>query len=127
MERAGAVLSLERPEAIREAERSTLMKVEAFLEPSKFERILETLRALHVPTIIVSQVRIDAGANAPTSVYRGIEYRADFQARLKLELIAPAHQVEDILEALSRSARTRQRFDDDKIIVYSIREAKSIR
>ena len=119
----GATLALERDETFEQPGPRTLMKVEAFVELPKFDRIIETLRTLNVPTIIFSYVRLDVGPNAPTAMYRGAEYRADFEPRIKLELLIAPDQLEEVIAALSRVARTRKREDQDKIIVYSIMEA----
>jgi len=128
MQRAmGAILTLEPPELFEQAGRQTLMKVEAFIEPFKFDRIIETLRALEVPTIVVSDVRVDAGVSGRTVVYRGAEYRVDFQPKTKLELVVPSRRLEEVIEALSEAARTRNRGDDDRIIAYPIEGAISIR
>jgi nitrogen regulatory protein PII len=60
------------------------------------------------------------------AVYRGGEYQVDVP-RVKLEMVVSSHRVDDVIEAISRAARTGIEGDDGTVLVYEIMDAIRIR
>jgi nitrogen regulatory protein P-II 1 len=61
-----------------------------------------------------------------TEVYRGHEYKIDLLPKVKLEMIVPGTRVEQVIEALSKAARS-GKIGDGKIFISSIEDAVRIR
>ena len=61
-----------------------------------------------------------------TEIYRGAEYHVSFLPKVKVEVAVPAEQVEQVVEAIMRSAHT-GKIGDGKIFVMDIERAVRIR
>ncbi len=61
-----------------------------------------------------------------TEVYRGREYSVDLLPKVKLELVVPDDQVDNVVQAITSAARTGT-IGDGKIFISKIDEAIRIR
>jgi nitrogen regulatory protein P-II 1 len=59
-------------------------------------------------------------------VYRGQEYEVDLLPKVKLEMVIPDARLEEVINTLTRSART-GKIGDGKLFVYEVAEAIRIR
>ena len=76
--------------------------------------------------ITVTEVKGFGRQKGHTELYRGAEYVVDFLPKIKLEAAVADSQVEQVIEAISKSANT-GKIGDGKIFVTSIEQVIRIR
>lgn len=103
-----------------------MKKLEIIVQPFKLEEVKESLKALGVDGMTVSEVRGHGRQKGHTEVYRGQEYRVDLIAKTKIEIVIADERLEEVIEAITKSART-GKIGDGKIFVYDVAEAIRIR
>jgi nitrogen regulatory protein P-II 1 len=107
--------------------REALMKkVEAIIKPFKLDEVKESLSAIGIQGITVSEVKGFGRQKGHTELYRGAEYVVDFLPKVKLEIIVRDEQVADVVETIEKAAKT-GRIGDGKIFVLPIDEVVRIR
>lgn len=100
--------------------------VTAVLKPFKLEEVREALTAIGVQGLMVSEVKGYGRQSGHTEIYRGAEYVVNFVPKIRLEVAAPDGEVEKIVDAISRAART-GKIGDGKILVWDIEQAMRVR
>jgi|SRR5678816_1947963 nitrogen regulatory protein P-II 1 len=103
-----------------------MKKVEAIIKPFKLDEVKESLSAIGVQGLTVSEIKGFGRQKGHTELYRGAEYVVDFLPKVKLEIIASDEKVADIISAIEKSAKT-GRIGDGKIFVLPIEEVIRIR
>jgi nitrogen regulatory protein P-II 1 len=103
-----------------------MTKVEAIIQPSKFEAVKEGLSEIGVDGMTVTDVRGHGRQKGHTEVYRGREYTVDLVPKVKIEMVLPDDLVEKAINAILASAKT-GKIGDGKIFVTRIDEAIRIR
>jgi nitrogen regulatory protein P-II 1 len=103
-----------------------MKKVEAIIKPFKLDEVKESLSAIGVQGLTVSEVKGFGRQKGHTELYRGAEYVVDFLPKVKLEIIAADEKVGDIVGAIEKAAKT-GRIGDGKIFVLPIDEVVRIR
>ncbi len=103
-----------------------MKKVEAIIKPFKLDEVKESLSAIGVQGLTVSEVKGFGRQKGHTELYRGAEYVVDFLPKVKLEIIAADEKVGDIVSAIEKAAKT-GRIGDGKIFVLPIDEVIRIR
>jgi nitrogen regulatory protein P-II 1 len=103
-----------------------MKKIEAIIQPDKFDDVREALKRIGFDVLTVSDVRGHGRQREHRAVYRGQEYQADSQPRVKLELVVTADRADEVLRTLAAAART-GRVGDGKIFAYDIGDVIRIR
>ena len=103
-----------------------MKKLEAVIQPFKLEEVKEALKGIGVDGMTVTEVRGHGRQKGHTEIYRGQEYKVDLLAKIKLEIVIPAERLEEVLEVLTKAART-GKIGDGKIFVYDVSDAIRIR
>jgi nitrogen regulatory protein P-II 1 len=103
-----------------------MKKVEAIIQPFKFEDVKDALKGIGVDGMTVSDVRGHGRQKGHKEVYRGQEYEVDLLPKVKLELVVPDERLEDVVNAVAKSSRT-GKIGDGKIFVYDVAQAIRIR
>jgi nitrogen regulatory protein P-II 1 len=103
-----------------------MTKVEAIVQPSKFDAVKDALIAIGVDGMTVSEVRGHGRQKGHTETYHGHEYTVDLLPKIKLEIVIDDGLVEKVIDAITNSAAT-GKIGDGKIFVYKIDEAVRIR
>jgi nitrogen regulatory protein P-II 1 len=103
-----------------------MKKIEAIIKPFKLDEVKESLSSIGVQGITVSEVKGFGRQKGHTEVYRGAEYVVDFLPKVKLEIIVKDDMVTQVVEAISKAAKT-GRIGDGKIFVVSIDDVVRIR
>jgi nitrogen regulatory protein P-II 1 len=103
-----------------------MKKIEAIIQPFKFEDVKEALKAIGVDGMTVTEVRGHGRQKGHKEVYRGQEYQVDLIAKTKVEVVVPDARAEEVISALSAAART-GKLGDGKIFVYEVLDAIRIR
>ena len=103
-----------------------MKKVECIIKPFKLDDVKTALCDLGITGMTVSEVRGFGRQKGHTELYRGAEYQIDFIPKVKLELVIPADQVDEVVAAVQREACT-GRIGDGKIFVMAVEQAIRIR
>jgi len=103
-----------------------MKKIEAIIKPFKLDEVKESLSAVGVQGITVSEVKGAGRQKGHAEFYRGSEYTVEFVPKVKLEVIVRDEQVADVVAAIQTAART-GKIGDGKIFVLPIGEVLRIR
>jgi nitrogen regulatory protein P-II 1 len=103
-----------------------MTKVEAIIQPNRFETVKDALIEIGVDGMTVSEVRGHGRQKGHTESYRGREYETDLMPKVKLELVLDDNLVDTVVDAVIKNANT-GKIGDGKIFVYKIDEAIRIR
>ena len=98
----------------------------AVIKPFKLEEVREALTATGVQGLMVSEVKGYGRQSGHTEIYRGAEYVVNFVPKIKLEIVVPADQVEQVIETISSTART-GKIGDGKIFVVDVEQTVRVR
>lgn len=101
----------------------------AIIKPFKLDEVREALSEIGVSGITVTEVKGFGRQKGHTELYRGAEYKVDFLPKVKLEIAVSTDALNDVIEAISRSAKTDDegKIGDGKIFVSSLEEVVRIR
>ena len=100
--------------------------VMAVIKPFKLDDVRESLTALGVEGLTVTEVKGFGRQKGQTEIYRGAEYSVSFLPKVKIEVVIPDDLENQVVEALQDSANT-GRIGDGKIFVYDVSSAVRIR
>jgi nitrogen regulatory protein P-II 1 len=100
--------------------------VTAFIKPFKLDEVKEALRSVGVNGLTVTEVQGFGRQRGHTEVYRGAEYQVDFVPKVKVEVLADEDQVQVVVDAILKTART-GKIGDGKIFVTSAEQVWRIR
>lgn len=103
-----------------------MKKLEAIIQPFKLEEAKEALKSIGIDGMTVTEVRGHGRQQGHMEVYRGREYQVDLVPKIKLELVIHSERLEEVIQTISRAART-GKIGDGKIFVYDLGEAIRIR
>ncbi len=100
--------------------------VSAVIKPFKLDDVREALSEIGVQGITVTEVKGFGRQKGHTELYRGAEYVVDFLPKVKLEAAVGDEIVEQVIEAISKTANT-GKIGDGKIFVADIEQVVRIR
>jgi nitrogen regulatory protein P-II 1 len=103
-----------------------MKKIEAIIRPFKLDEVKEALTEIGVKGMTITEVKGYGRQKGHTELYRGAEYKVDFLPKIKIEIVAPDHMVDKIVNAIIKSARTGQ-VGDGKIFIYPVEEVIRVR
>jgi nitrogen regulatory protein P-II 1 len=103
-----------------------MTKLEAIVQPNRFEQVKDALIELGVDGMTVSEVRGHGRQKGHTETYRGREYETDLLPKVKLELVLEDKLVDSVIDAIITTAST-GKIGDGKIFIWKIDEAIRIR
>ncbi|GAB2567176.1 hypothetical protein GCM10027066_07650 [Dyella jejuensis] len=100
--------------------------ITAIIKPFTLDDVREALGEAGVQGMTVTEVKGFGRQRGHTELYRGAEYVVDFLPKLKIELAVAEDQVELVIEAITRAART-GKVGDGKIFVSELEQVVRIR
>ena len=100
--------------------------VTAVIKPFKLDEVREALAACGVQGITVTEVKGFGRQKGHTELYRGAEYVVDFLPKIKIEAAISDAMVEQVIEAIEKSAST-GKIGDGKIFVTEVEQVIRIR
>jgi nitrogen regulatory protein P-II 1 len=103
-----------------------MKKIEAIIQPGRFEAVKEALIKLGLEGMTVSEVRGYGRQKGHTEVYRGREYSVDLLPKIKVEVIVGDDIAEKVIETIASSAST-GKIGDGKIFIYQVEDVLRIR
>jgi nitrogen regulatory protein P-II 2 len=98
----------------------------AIIQPYRIDAVREALTEVGVEGLTVSEVRGYGRQRGQKEIYRGAEYSVSYVPKLKLEIAVVAEKAEDVVDAITRSART-GKIGDGKIFVLPLEAVQRIR
>ncbi|MFM9912991.1 MAG: P-II family nitrogen regulator [Methylophilaceae bacterium] len=100
--------------------------VTAIIKPFKLDEVREALSAIGVQGITVTEVKGFGRQKGHTELYRGAEYVVDFLPKVKLEAAITDAMLDQVIEAIEKSANT-GKIGDGKIFVFDLEQVHRIR
>src|ERR1700723_4355971 len=98
-----------------------MTKIEAVIQPSRFESVKEALIEIGVQGMTVFEVRGHGRQKGHTETYRGREYEVDLLPKIKIEMVLPFNLVEGAIQTILRTAKT-GKIGDGKIFISKVEE-----
>jgi nitrogen regulatory protein P-II 1 len=103
-----------------------MKRVEAIIKPFKLDEVKEAHAEVGNQGMTVTEVKGFGRTGGKKEVYRGSAYVVDFVPKVKIEIVVNDDQVNPVIDAIERAAKT-GRIGDGKIFVIPIDEAVRIR
>jgi nitrogen regulatory protein P-II 1 len=100
--------------------------VVAVVKPHKLDEVKESLREIGVQGLTTTEVEGFGRQRGHTEVYRGAEYQVDFVPKIKVEVVVDDDQVQGVVDAITKAART-GKIGDGKIWVAPVESVVRIR
>jgi nitrogen regulatory protein PII len=103
-----------------------MKKIEAIIQPFKFEDVKTALTAAGVEGMTITEVKGFGRQKGHKEIYRGSEYTVDVLPKVKIEVVAGDDKVEVIVATIMETAKT-GKIGDGKVFVLPVDEAYRIR
>ncbi len=103
-----------------------MTKLEAIIQPGRFEAVKEMLTELGIGGMTITDVRGHGRQKGHTETYRGREYTVDLLPKVKLEMVLPDNLVDAAIEAILKAASS-GKIGDGKIFLSKVEETIRIR
>src|SRR5574343_1502844 len=103
-----------------------MKKVEAVIKPFKLDEVREALSEIGINGLTVTEVKGFGRQKGHTELYRGAEYVVDFLPKVKIEAAVRGDQLDQVIEAIEKSAST-GKIGDGKIFVFDLEQTICIR
>ena len=100
--------------------------ITAIIKPFKLEEVRASLDMLGITGMTITEVKGFGRQKGHTELYRGAEYVIDFLPKIKLEIAVSVDQLDDVIDAITKSANT-GKIGDGKIFVSSLDKVIRIR
>ena len=93
--------------------------VTAIIKPFKLEEVRQSLDLIGITGMTITEVKGFGRQKGHTELYRGAEYVIDFLPKIKVEIAVSIEQLEDVIDAITKSAST-GKIGDGKIFVSTL-------
>jgi nitrogen regulatory protein P-II 1 len=100
--------------------------VTAIVKPHRVDDVKEALRDLGLNGLTATDVEGFGRQRGHTEVYRGAEYQVDFVPKVKLEVLVPDGEAQQVVDAIVKAART-GKIGDGKLWVTEAEQVIRIR
>ena len=100
--------------------------VTAIIKPFKLEEVRKSLDLIGITGMTITEVKGFGRQKGHTELYRGAEYVIDFLPKIKVEIAVSIEQLEDVIDAITKSAST-GKIGDGKIFVSTLDQVIRIR
>ncbi len=100
--------------------------ITAIIKPFKLDEVRESLAAVGVNGLTVTEVKGFGRQKGHTELYRGAEYVVDFLPKVKVEAVVDEDVLDHAVDAIVKAART-GKIGDGKIFVQNVEQVIRIR
>lgn len=100
--------------------------VTAIIKPFRLDDVRNALSEVGIQGMTVTEVKGFGRQRGHTELYRGAEYVVDFLPKAKIEIAIADDRLDEILEAITASAKT-GKVGDGKIFVTELEQVIRIR
>lgn len=98
----------------------------AYIKPFKLDAVKDALTEAGVTGMTVADVRGFGRQSGQTEVYRGAEYKVDFVAKTRIEVLVDDAAAAGVVEVIEAAARTGD-IGDGKVAVLGVEDVVRIR
>tara|TARA_B100000579_G_scaffold68356_1_gene51322 strand:+ start:990 stop:1328 length:339 start_codon:yes stop_codon:yes gene_type:complete len=103
-----------------------LKLITAIIKPFKLDEVRQSLDRIGITGMTITEVKGFGRQKGHTELYRGAEYVIDFLPKIKVEIAVSIDQLDDVINAITKSAST-GKIGDGKIFVSSLDQVIRIR
>jgi nitrogen regulatory protein P-II 1 len=103
-----------------------MKKIEAVIRPHLLDAVRNALQEVGVAGMTIGEVQGFGRQKGHTETYRGTEYQIEFIPKIKIEVIVPEDIEDNVVEAITKTART-GKFGDGKIFITGLDDVIRIR
>ena len=89
--------------------------ITAIIKPFKLEEVRESLDKIGITGMTITEVKGFGRQKGHTELYRGAEYVIDFLPKIKVEIAVSIDQLDEAINAITKSASTGKIGDEDFI------------
>ena len=100
--------------------------ITAIIKPFKLEEVRASLDMLGITGMTIIEAKGFGRQKGHTELYRGAEYVIDFLPKIKVEIAVSSDQLDDVINAIIKSANT-GKLGDGKIFISSLDKVIRIR
>jgi nitrogen regulatory protein P-II 1 len=100
--------------------------ITSIIKPFKLDEVRAALAELGVSGMTVTEVKGFGRTGGKKEVYRGSAYVVDFVPKVKVEIIVPSENVQQVVNVITEAART-GKIGDGKIFITPVDEVIRIR
>ena len=100
--------------------------ISAIIKPFKLDDVRAALSEIGVSGMTVTEVKGFGRQRGHTELYRGAEYVVDFLPKVKIEAAIKSDLLEQVIEAIEKSANT-GKIGDGKVFVFDLEQVIRIR
>jgi nitrogen regulatory protein PII len=100
--------------------------VTAVIKPHRLDSVRESLLAIGIQGMTITEVKGFGRQGGKTETYRGAEYTIDFLPKLKVEVVCDTSDADKVIDTIADAARTGQ-IGDGKIWAQSLDRLVRIR
>jgi nitrogen regulatory protein P-II 1 len=100
--------------------------ITAVVKPYKLDEVKTALQAFGVHGLTVAEASGYGRQRGHTEVYRGAEYTVDLVPKVRIELLAEDHDIEDLLNVIAKAAQT-GKIGDGKVWVTPVETVIRVR
>ena len=98
----------------------------AIIKPFKLEEVREALDKIGITGMTITEVKGFGRQKGHTELYRGAEYVIDFLPKIKVEIAVSIDQLDEAINAITKSAST-GKIGDGKIFISALDQVIRIR
>ena len=103
-----------------------MKKIEAIIKPFKLDDVKDSLNALGIQGMTVTEVKGFGRQKGHVELYRGAEYDIAFIPKVKLEIVVADSIVDKVVSTIMEKAKT-GKIGDGKIFITKIEDVIRIR
>ena len=103
-----------------------MTKLEAIIQPARFESVKQALIEMGIEGMTVSEVRGHGRQKGHTETYHGHEYSVDLLPKVKIEIVIDDKLADAVIDAITKNAST-GKIGDGKIFRFKIDDVVRIR
>ena len=100
--------------------------ITAIIKPFKLDEVRKAISDIGVQGVTVTEVRGFGRQRGHTEIYRGAEYVVEFVPKTKLEIAVDDALIDQVIEAIMKSAKT-GKVGDGKIFIFDLTHVVRIR
>ncbi len=100
--------------------------ISAVIKHFKLEDVRKALTEVGIEGMTLTEVKGFGKQKGHMELYRGVEYEVQFLPKIKIEAAVPDEKAEQVIKAITDSARTGE-IGDGKIFVYDLKDVIRIR
>ncbi len=103
-----------------------MKKIEAIIKPAKLDIVCQVLEKIGYPGLMITEIEGHGKQKGLVQQWRGKQYKVGLLPKVKIEVVVKDQDVESIIEAIVKAARTGE-VGDGKIFVSTIDDVVRIR